>query len=341
MTSPEFYINHRLTIKIWCTFSMTIPNEVTVQMRILLCSWLPNLPTLTYNTQLASMWSISCNIQHLTHQQGLHKIQLLMLWKRMFHQFQWALSANYPSNSHQDIIKRMKATVSWRQKGSERSEHCSFYHPKLSCWWGNCKKSPFSSTQRMKNRSRMMWIERQLGPERKFKMLRQQLLKTQDNMRNAEKTRSITRKPGKTFEEILAAIGNRLSDVASSDKEENCGNEEANEEDIELGKQSKVTNLARWWAQSSKWYSTTSRVVSRSRGGVMNWGNRGWCCSCQHPSERYEVRDNQTDCSGRNDTADKFNFRHTTTNNNWRACSDSSYGPSTIADAASNFSTWN
>jgi hypothetical protein len=60
---------------------MTIPKEVSVKTLILLCSNLSNLPTLTYKTQLASMWSVSCNIQHLANEEGQHKIKWLMLLK--------------------------------------------------------------------------------------------------------------------------------------------------------------------------------------------------------------------------------------------------------------------
>jgi len=39
-------------------------------------------------------------------------------------------------------------------------------------------------------------------------------------MRNAEKARSTTSKPAKTFQEILSAIGDSLSNLASSVNEE-------------------------------------------------------------------------------------------------------------------------
>ena len=36
----------------------------------------------------------------------------------------------------------------------------------------------------------------------------------------------------------------------------------------------KLTNLARWWVQSPKWYSTAWRLLGRSRWGLTKWGNR-------------------------------------------------------------------
>jgi hypothetical protein len=41
----------------------------------MLCSSSSNVPTLISKTQLASMWSISSNIQHLAQLQSLLKIQ--------------------------------------------------------------------------------------------------------------------------------------------------------------------------------------------------------------------------------------------------------------------------
>jgi hypothetical protein len=81
-------------------------------------------------TQLASMWSISCNIQHLTQQQGQHKIWCSMLQKRTFHHLLQPNTAYWQSNLHDDVIQSEKATVVARQKWSERSEHCTAYDPK-------------------------------------------------------------------------------------------------------------------------------------------------------------------------------------------------------------------
>jgi len=53
----------------------------------------------------------------------------------------------------------------------------------------------------------------------------------QDDMRNAEKAGLITTKPETTFEEMLNAIGDSLSDLASSDNGEDGENEDDDEED--------------------------------------------------------------------------------------------------------------
>jgi hypothetical protein len=52
----------------------------------------------------------------------------------------------------------------------------------------------------------------------------------------AENGGATTGKPGTKFEEMLNAIGDSLSDLASSNDEQNGEDEEDDEEDTELGK---------------------------------------------------------------------------------------------------------
>jgi len=61
-------------------------------------------------------------------------------------------------------------------------------------------------------------------------------------MRNVEMAGLTTRKPGKTFEEMLNAIGNSLSDLTSSDNEEDAEDED-DDEDTERGKLSEDGKL--------------------------------------------------------------------------------------------------
>jgi len=69
------YMIRTLNIRSWCTVSIAIPNVVPVKTQILQCSSRLWVPTSTYKTQLTSIWSISCNIHHLVHQQSQNKIQ--------------------------------------------------------------------------------------------------------------------------------------------------------------------------------------------------------------------------------------------------------------------------
>jgi hypothetical protein len=55
-------------------------------------------------------------------------------------------------------------------------------------------------------------------------------------MRNVENTQSTTTKPEATFEEMLSAIGDSLSDHPSSDDQEDAEDDDDDEKDTEIGK---------------------------------------------------------------------------------------------------------
>jgi len=61
------------------------------------------------------------------------------------------------------------------------------------------------------------------------------IMQKQEHMRNVEKAQSTTTKPEKSFE-MLNAIGDSLSNLASSEDEEDGEDEDDDEEDTELGK---------------------------------------------------------------------------------------------------------
>jgi len=151
-------------------------NEVTVTMQILLCSSWWNIPTWTLKTQLASMWSISCNIQHLAQQQSQLKIQCSMFRKWAFHPFQQGNTANRWSDPHHNVIKLMKATAAWRQEWSQPSEHCTAYDLTRSLQHWNGAIHPFWATKTKRNGWRIVCIERPLWQGREFKTQSQRLL---------------------------------------------------------------------------------------------------------------------------------------------------------------------
>jgi len=62
------------------------------------------------------------------------------------------------------------------------------------------------------------------------------MMQEQEHMENVEKGRSTTTKPEITFEEMLNAIGDSLSDLASSEDEEDGEDEDDDEEDTGHGK---------------------------------------------------------------------------------------------------------
>jgi len=62
------------------------------------------------------------------------------------------------------------------------------------------------------------------------------IMQEQEHMRNVEKAQSTTTKPETTFDQFLNAIGDSLSDLASSQDEEDGEDKDDDEEDTELGK---------------------------------------------------------------------------------------------------------
>jgi len=82
------------------------------------------------------------------------------------------------------------------------------------------------------------------------------IMQEQEPMRNVEQARSTTTKPDTTFEEILNAMGDSLSDFASSEDEEDGEDEDDDEEDSELCKLSEDDQPG--WAMG-----TISTIVQR------------------------------------------------------------------------------
>jgi len=119
--------------------------------------------------------SISCTVQHLAHQQSQQTIQQQMLRKRTFCLYLQANMANQPRAPHDNIIKRMKASVAWRLQASEPLEHCAAFYPKRGFQWGINEKCTFEATTRQRNASRIMWIERLLWQQSELKTQRPQL----------------------------------------------------------------------------------------------------------------------------------------------------------------------
>jgi hypothetical protein len=96
-------------------------------------------------------------------------------------------------------------------------------------------------THFLSNEEREKWIEDYVERETAVARKRVQDAKTammqeQEHMENVEKGRSTTTKPEITFEEMLNAIGDSLSDLASSDDEEDGEDEDDDEEDTGHGK---------------------------------------------------------------------------------------------------------
>jgi len=128
--------------------------------------------------QLASMWSISWNIQHLAKQQSQHKIKSSMLRKRTCCHFRGAIVANWRNTPHNDVIKRTKAIAASGQKVYEHWDNCALDDLEWSIQRRQDEKRTFSAKTRKRNGFRIMEIERPLWEVSEFKMQRQRLRKT-------------------------------------------------------------------------------------------------------------------------------------------------------------------
>ena len=93
-------------------------------------------------------------------------------------------------------------------------------------------------THFLSNEEREKWIEDFVERETAVARKRVQDAETaiMQDMTTAENGGATTGKPETTFEEMLNAIGDSLSDLASSDDEQDGEDEEDDEEDTELGK---------------------------------------------------------------------------------------------------------
>jgi len=173
--SPGSYMEQMLNILECCMVSIAILSAVMLKIEILLWSSRSSVPTSTYMTQVASMGSISCNIEILAQQQSHHKIQWSMLWKRTFHHYQQAIMGNQPSAPHDDVIKRMQTWAAWRLKGSEHLEHCAACDLKSSLRQGNDVKHTFWAMKSRWSGLRNKWMERPIWQESELKTQWQQL----------------------------------------------------------------------------------------------------------------------------------------------------------------------
>jgi len=140
----------------------------------MLCFSQSSVPTLTWRTQLPSMWSVSCNIQHLAHEQSQHNMQWLMLWKSTFRDYARANTTNRHSAPSDNVIQQILVKVPWKQNASEPLEHCAACNAKRCLWQEINKIGTFYATKRRTNVLRTMWIESALSYERELKTQRLQ-----------------------------------------------------------------------------------------------------------------------------------------------------------------------
>jgi len=261
-----------LTIKSCCTVSLTIPILLTVKRQILLCSRWLNIATLTYKTQLASILSISCNIQHLAQQQSQCKLQWSMLRKRTFDHFQLANMANKHSGPHNNIIKWTKATAAWKQKESETLRHCAACDPKWSLWPRNNEKRTSSAMERRNNGLRIMLREKLLGWERELKMQRQRFSKSRKIRAKLKMWDWWMEIQNWHFRWwcLRSERGGVILQVPTMGR---MGKMRIMKRQSKASR-AKMTNAAGWWAHTPMRNCSTWTGFDRSRWSMKNWHSR-------------------------------------------------------------------
>jgi len=196
-----------------------------------------------------------------------------MLRKRNFRHFWWANTSNWLRYPYDHIIKRMKARVPCRQTGSEHSEHCAAYDLKRSCRPRNDGKRTVWVIKRKITGSRIFWIERPQSQESEYRMQRQQLCKSRNIWgmlkRHDQQPQSLKqhlRRCWMLLETVWA--------IVQVPKMRWMGKTRMMMQKIQsLASWAKMMNLAGWWAQSPKWYSTAWWAFGWSRWGLRNWCN--------------------------------------------------------------------
>jgi len=186
--------------------------------------------------QLASMWSIFCNIQHLVHQHSQHRISWSMLPRRTFRHYWLANTANRQTSPHDEVSKWINTRVAWNQNGSEPLERCAACDSKRCLLQWNEEKLNF-----LRNEEKEKWIEDHVkrdtsGGRKRVRDTETAIQQVQDDLGNAEKAGFTTTKPETIFEGMLNAIGDRLSGLASFDDDEDGADEGDDEEDPAGGK---------------------------------------------------------------------------------------------------------
>ena len=159
-----------------------------------------------------------------------------MFWKRTFLHVQFANTATWQCSPDVDLIMQLKVKAAWWQKGSEPWEHWAAYDLKWNFQRKTDRKCTFDAYEETEK-----WIEdygeRETAVERKgVQDAETGIVHKLQHMSTAENAEATTSMLDTTFEEMLNATGDSLSNLASSDIQQSGEDEEDDEEDLELGK---------------------------------------------------------------------------------------------------------
>jgi len=220
------------------------------------------------------MWSISCNIQHLTQQQSQLKIQWSMLRKKNLSPF---LAGKYciwtklsTQRCHQANEGKSGLRAEWvRASGAL----CSIWSKKNLSAERRQETHCLSSQEKEKGIKHYVDRETTVARQSVFNA-ETAIMKEQDDMRTVEKEGSTSRKRVKTFHEMFYAIVDSLSELASPDDEDDGENEADLNKMHRWAAWAKMMNPPEWWAESPKWFSNTCIDFGWRRWGMTNWCNQ-------------------------------------------------------------------
>jgi len=184
--------------------------------------------------QLASILSITCNIQHLAQQQIPRELQWSRLQKKNISP---PPAGRYGNSTKRSTQRRHHANEGKSGLEEERVRALGELRSLRS------KKKLVAEKRRethfLSNKEKEKWIE--VYVERETAVARKRVddpeeavQQEQDNMKHAEIAGLTHTEPEKTFQEMLVAMGDSLSDLASSDDGED--GEDEDDEETEQGK---------------------------------------------------------------------------------------------------------
>jgi len=287
--------------------------------------------------QLASILSMSCNIQHLAQQQWQRKIKWSMLRKRYFLHFRRAEKVNRQCGLLNHIIKWITERVAWRPKESEPLGHCVAWDPKRRLRRRNDEKRTSQPIKSKTNELRIMLREKPLGQERELKTQRQRLGKSRKIWSmvksrdwQTESLKSVLRRWLLLSETVWVML--QVPTMGRMGKMEMMKRQSR-------ANWAKMTNPAGWWALSPNSTAAYGEVSAEADEACRVDTTGMWRCSWLLLWKRWDVRHIWIERSG----------CHSTPNGWWRCgtCIDNScstYGvswdcPWNTVNAASDFST--
>jgi len=222
--------------------------------------------------QLASILSMSCNIQHLAQQQWQREIKWSMLRKRYFLHFRRAGKVNRQRGLLNHIIKWITERVAWRPKESEPLGHCVAWDPKRRLRRRNDEKRTSQPIKSKTNELRIMLREKPLGQESELKTQRQRFSKSRKIWSmvksldwQTESLKSVLRKWLLLSETVWVML--QVPTMGRMGKMEMMKRQSR-------ANWAKMTNPAGWWALSPTQYSSIWRGFGRSRWSLPSWHNR-------------------------------------------------------------------